>query len=59
VAISVNGRPHQRIMPLSFMKHDQKFRFDPYVHSPNNPLNNVLIIGAGSGGFCGASDRLL
>ena len=45
----MNGRPHQRIMPLSFMKHDQKFRFDPYLHSPNNPLNNVLIIGAGSG----------
>jgi hypothetical protein len=49
VAISVNGRPHQRIMPLAFMETTQTFRFEPYRHAPDNPLTDVLIIGAGSG----------
>ena len=49
VAISVNGRPHQRIMPLAVMEETQTFRFDPYRHAPGNPLTDVLIIGAGSG----------
>jgi len=49
IGIDVNGRPHQRIMPLSTMKTQQSFRFLPYAHAPNDPLNNVLIIGAGSG----------
>jgi hypothetical protein len=49
VAISVNGRPHQRIMPLAFMESTQTFRFEPYRHAPDNPLTDVLIIGAGSG----------
>jgi hypothetical protein len=49
VAISVNGRPHQRIMPLAFMEATQTFRFQPYRHAPDNPLADVLIIGAGSG----------
>jgi spermine/spermidine synthase len=49
VGISVNGRPHQRIMPLSFMATHQTFRFEPYRQVSGNPLTNVLIIGAGSG----------
>jgi hypothetical protein len=49
IAISVNGRPHQRIMPLSYMRTNQTFRFEPYRHSPGNPLDEVLIVGAGSG----------
>jgi SAM-dependent methyltransferase len=49
VAISVNGRPHQRIMPLSFLESTQTFRFEPYRHAPDNPLTDVLIIGSGSG----------
>ncbi len=49
IAISVNGRPHQRIMPLSYMRTNQTFRFLPYAHSPGNPLDEVLIVGAGSG----------
>jgi hypothetical protein len=49
VGISVNGRPHQRIMPLAFMRTDQAFRFDPYRHATENPLADVLIVGAGSG----------
>jgi SAM-dependent methyltransferase len=49
VAISVNGRPHQRIMPLAFLEATQMFRFEPYRHAPDNPLTDVLIIGSGSG----------
>ena len=49
VAISVNGRPHQRIMPLSFLEEHQAFRFDPYRQAPHNALADVLIVGAGSG----------
>jgi SAM-dependent methyltransferase len=49
VAISVNGRPHQRIMPLSFLEEHQSFRFEPYRHAPGNALTDVLIVGAGSG----------
>jgi SAM-dependent methyltransferase len=49
IAINVNGRPHQRIMPLAFMEETQTHRFEPYRHAPDNPLTDVLIIGAGSG----------
>jgi hypothetical protein len=49
IAIAANGRPHQRIMPLSTMERDQAFRFEPYAHLPGNPLTNVLVVGAGSG----------
>ena len=49
VSISVNGRPHQRIMPLALMEATQEHRFEPYRHAPTNPLTEVLIIGAGSG----------
>ena len=49
IGISVNGRPHQRIMPLAYMETHQTFRFEPYLRAPENPLTDVLIIGAGSG----------
>ena len=49
VSINVNGRPHQRIMPLALMEETQAHRFEPYRHAPANPLTDVLIIGAGSG----------
>jgi hypothetical protein len=49
VGIDVNGRPHQRIMPLTTMEAEQTFRFEPYAHVPGNRLRNVLIVGAGSG----------
>ena len=49
VAISVNGRPHQRIMPLAFLEEHQAFRFEPYRHAPDASLGDVLIVGAGSG----------
>jgi spermine/spermidine synthase len=49
IRISVNGRPHQRIMPLAYMEAHEAFRFEPYLRAPENPLTDVLIIGAGSG----------
>ena len=49
IRISVNGRPHQRIMPLTYMETHEGFRFEPYLRAPEDPLTDVLIIGAGSG----------
>jgi hypothetical protein len=45
-AISVNGIPHQNIIPVSKLARTYSL---PYQHDPGNPLNNVLIIGAGTG----------
>jgi hypothetical protein len=45
-AISVNGIPHQNIIPVSKLARVYSL---PYQHDPTNPLNNVLIIGAGTG----------
>src|SRR5260370_32481105 len=44
-AVNVNGIPHQNIIPASKL---QKVYSLPYQHAPGNPLNNVLIIGAGT-----------
>ena len=49
IRISVNGRPHQRIMPMTYMTTHEEFRFEPYLRAPDDPLTDVLIIGAGSG----------
>jgi SAM-dependent methyltransferase len=52
VDISVNGIPHQLMAPAAWKltkepAHDQYAA--PYLRAPNNPLDNVLIVGAGSG----------
>jgi len=44
--ISANGVPHQNIIPVNKLA---KVYSLPYLHDPGNPLNNVLIIGAGTG----------
>ena len=44
--ISANGVPHQNIIPVSKLARVYSL---PYQHDPTNPLNNVLIIGAGTG----------
>ena len=47
--ISVNGVPHQIMRPeQQRLLEEPQYGF-PYERSPENPLNNVLIIGAGSG----------
>jgi hypothetical protein len=45
-AVNVNGIPHQNIVPVSKLN---KVYSLPYQHAPANPLNNVLIVGAGTG----------
>lgn len=47
--ISVNGVPHQ-IMRAAEQRLKEEPQYGlPYARTPGNPLNNVLIIGAGSG----------
>ncbi|HTP17207.1 MAG TPA: spermidine synthase, partial [Streptosporangiaceae bacterium] len=45
-SINVNGIPHQNIIPARDL---QKVYSQPYLDDPGNPLNNVLIVGAGTG----------
>jgi hypothetical protein len=45
-AISVNGIPHQNIIRARIL---QKVYSQPYLDAPGNPLDNVLIVGAGTG----------
>jgi hypothetical protein len=45
-SISVNGIPHQNIIPARQL---QKVYSQPYLDAPANPLNDVLIVGAGTG----------
>ena len=47
--ISVNGVPHQIMRPATQRLLEEPQYGFPYVRSPENPLENVLIIGAGSG----------
>ncbi|HET8591469.1 MAG TPA: spermidine synthase [Nakamurella sp.] len=52
VDISVNGIPHQLMAPATWKltkepAHGQYAA--PYLRAPDNPLDNVLIVGAGSG----------
>ncbi len=44
--IDVNGIPHQNIIPAREL---QKVYSQPYLDAPANPLNHVLIVGAGTG----------
>jgi Spermine/spermidine synthase domain len=45
-SINVNGIPHQNIIPARKL---QKVYSQPYLDDPGNSLDNVLIIGAGTG----------
>ncbi|MEP7059587.1 MAG: spermidine synthase [Actinomycetota bacterium] len=49
ISIKVNGLPHQSIVPIDLLKTQQPFYFQPYEHLGDNPLRNVLVIGAGNG----------
>jgi hypothetical protein len=44
--ISVNGIPHQEILPI---RQRPGIYTVPYTEAPADPLNNVLVIGAGNG----------
>jgi len=47
--IWVNGVPHQVMAPAKFKLEGEGFYGTPYLRLPGNPLDDVLIIGAGSG----------
>ncbi len=48
VAVTVNGIPHQSIVPLDRLEQEQPFYLYPYRHL-TGPPGNVLIVGAGTG----------
>ena len=47
--ISVNGVPHQEMWDAATRLRNEPQYNKPYTHTVDNPLNNVLIVGAGSG----------
>ncbi|MEP6696482.1 MAG: hypothetical protein ABJA34_06330 [Pseudonocardiales bacterium] len=47
VDIFVNGIPHQSM--LNIKTFDPGLRTSPYFRAPGNPLNHVLVVGAGNG----------
>ncbi len=49
VAVKVNGRPHQTIVPIDRLTADQPFYTATYERLNGVPLDDVLIIGAGTG----------
>jgi spermine/spermidine synthase len=49
IGVSVNGIPHQAIVPLVRLRAALPFYFRPYTHLGSNPLDDVLIVGAGTG----------
>jgi len=50
VYISVNGVPHQSMSPAEWkLTRSSEIYGAPYAHRDDAPLNNVLVIGAGSG----------
>lgn len=49
IDIIVNALPHQSILPLDRLTQEQPFYLKPYTHLGGNPLDHVLIVGAGNG----------
>jgi hypothetical protein len=49
IRVRVNGLPHQSILPLDVLRRSQPFYLYPYDHLRGTSLDNVLIIGAGTG----------
>jgi hypothetical protein len=50
VSLDVNGIPHQMIESIADRKKNEPIYFLPYRRIVHNPLDNVLIVGAGNGG---------
>ena len=48
-ALNVNGIPHQLIESMTDRRKNEPLYFVPYARLRSNPLNNVLIVGAGNG----------
>lgn len=49
-SLNVNGIPHQMIESIANRKKTEPVYFMPYQRVRNNPLRDVLIVGAGNGG---------
>jgi hypothetical protein len=49
IAVDVNGIPHQTITTIALRRRAEPTYFVPYERAVNNPLDNVLIVGAGTG----------
>jgi hypothetical protein len=49
VLVSANGVPHQNIVSTEYRKKAEPLYFEVYNRLVDNPLNDVLIIGAGNG----------
>jgi hypothetical protein len=49
IDIIVNALPHQSILPLDRLTQEQPFYLKPYTHLAEDPLDDVLIVGAGNG----------
>lgn len=47
--IHVNGIPHQALQSTALRRQNEPIYFVPYAQVRNNPLENVLIVGAGNG----------
>ena len=48
--LAVNGVGHQAIESVAYRRKHESYYFLPYAHLRSNPLTNVLVIGAGTGG---------
>ncbi|HEY7207977.1 MAG TPA: hypothetical protein VH416_07020, partial [Gaiellaceae bacterium] len=49
LVVSANNIPHQTAYRVRTLKQIERFYFFPYRHIPRSRLNDVLIVGAGSG----------
>ncbi len=50
ISVNVNGIPHQWIESIALRRRDEPLYFVPYQRIRENPLRDVLVIGAGTGG---------
>ena len=49
LAVFANNIPHQTMYPISVLRRIEPFYYYPYRHVNRHSLNNVLIVGAGTG----------
>ena len=47
--IAVNGIPHQAVQSTEIRRQFEPIYFKPYEQAADNPLGNVLVVGAGNG----------
>jgi hypothetical protein len=49
LSVSANNIPHQTVYPVAKLHKLEPFYFYPYRHLAGQPLNQVLVVGAGTG----------